>query len=159
MAAECQIRLLIINGLRAWKCSTSVPSISSRSPAESTAPPLFMKITRRCILGHSLQVILWYGRGLCRCSGSTLEGLFPFMCPSACVSCSASCIDKHRFNAPGCARLSHYSKCQLCKWSTARFSSHISCVIALMYLFWCGIHASIAAFSVTSEFDHLKHGV
>lgn len=53
---------------------------------------------------------------------------------------------KHRFDALRTAHLTHYSKCQLCKWSTVCLSSHISWVIALWqaYLFSCSLHTSMA---------------
>lgn len=76
--------------------------------------------------------------------------------PALCILHSPSKVDKHRFDALGAAHLAHYSKCQLCKWSTVCLSSHISWVIALWqpYLFWCSIHTSIAyhASSIISPF-------
>lgn len=75
---------------------------------------------------------------------------------AVCILYSPSKVDKHRFDALGAAHLTHYSKCQLCKWSTVCLSSHISWVIALWqpYLFWCSIHTSIAypASSMISPF-------
>lgn len=52
---------------------------------------------------------------------------------------------KHRFDVLTTAHLTHYSKCQLCKWSTACLSSHIRWVIALWqaYLFWCSLPTSM----------------
>lgn len=65
---------------------------------------------------------------------------------SACILYSPSKVNRHRFGALDTARLNHYSKCQLCKWSAVCLSSHIIWVIALWrpYLFWSSIHTLIA---------------
>lgn len=55
--------------------------------------------------------------------------------------CTLSKVNRHRFGALGATHFTHYSKCQLCKWSAVSLSSHIIWIIALWqpYLFWCSI--------------------
>lgn len=123
----------------------------------STAPPLFRKNNTQVHGGTFITIPTLIWERTPQVQWKHFRRPFSlYGPPSACISCSASYIDKHRFVAPGCVPLSHYSKCQLCKWSTVRLSSHISCVIALVYLFWCGIHAWTLW---PVGFDHFKHGI
>ncbi len=100
----------------------------------------------------SLWVRLWVWKWSSRYCRSTFQhSMFCLQMPSllflsACILYSPAKVNRRRFGALGAARLTHYSKCQLCKWSAVCLSSHIIWVIALWqpYLFWCSIHTSIA---------------
>lgn len=82
----------------------------------STAPPLFRKNNTQVHDGTFITIPALIWERTPQVQWKHFRGPFSlYGPPSACISCSASYIDKHRFVAPGCTRLSHYSKCQLCK--------------------------------------------
>lgn len=130
--------------------------------------PLFIRIRCRCMLWHVIhsESDSEFGNN----PAGTADRVLSTLCvvckcllscslsPSACILFSPAKVNRHRFGALGAARLTHYSKCQVCKWSALSLSSHITWVIALWqsYLFWCSIHTSIAFAAMSLEMSLLS---
>lgn len=155
-AAESQmLRLLIAMLLKTsvdWKNDDVLQSVGvsitqqfCRKPQSTNctclctkwSKPIFLSKRCRCMWWHEIHhnSDLTFGND----PAGTVDA------PSRMFSPSFSLSLKHRFDVLTTAHLTHYSKCQLCKWSTACLSSHIRWVIALWqaYLFWCSLPTSM----------------
>lgn len=165
IAAESRTRPLIISGLHMWKkcfhgSALLLPNISTK-PSEQ------MHITQDPYWIHSTAIVFFwtYHAGACwenhynsyfdreEDSAGAVEALFlsPFMSLPPHAHCTPPNIlikAGLTLHAP-VLRSAIISNVSCVNDQQCAYRSRISCVNALAYLFWCGVHTSIA-YAVTS---------